>query len=65
MTALGLKSNPKLIASLERARNIQPTPEELYSQRLSFIYGSLGKGNTATIAEIDDQLKRQEGRKPQ
>jgi len=64
MNALELKTNPRLLAQMDRARSIKPTPEDLYSQRLSFIYSSLGKGNTATMAEIDGQLKRQEGREP-
>ena len=63
MNLMNLKTDPKLLAALERARNVQPTQEDLYRQRLSFIYGSLPESNTATIDEIDAQLKRQEGKK--
>jgi hypothetical protein len=58
-----LKTDPKLLAALQRALGTPQTPEEIDQQRLSFVMGSLKSTNQITRAQVQEILAQQEGRK--
>jgi hypothetical protein len=58
-----LKTNKSLLEKLRKAATCVPTAEELERQRVSFVMGSLGKNSTATRAQVEEMLAKQEGKK--
>lgn len=58
-----LKTNESLLNKLKNATTRQPTAEELERQRLSFVMSSLGKKSTATRAQVEEMLAKQEGKR--
>ncbi len=58
-----LKTDESLLNKLRDATTRLPTAEELEKQRLSFVMGSLGKNSTATRAQVEEMLAKQEGKK--
>lgn len=57
-----MQTDPELLALIERARNHVMTPQEVFDQRVSWIYGEhvLG-GGTRTRAEIRQMLIGMQG----
>ena len=49
-------------ALIERARDYVMTPEEVFEQRVSFVYGQLGEKNKLTKQEVADYLLHKHGR---
>lgn len=58
-----LKTDKSLLSELRSAATRIPTAEELEKQRVSFVMGSLGKNSTATRAQVEEILARQDGKK--
>ena len=58
-----LKTNQELLEALRNSATRVPTAEELEKQRVSFVMGSLGKNSTATRAQVEEMLAKQEGKK--
>lgn len=58
-----LKTDESLLSKLRSATTRVPTAEELEKQRVSFVMGSLGKNSTATRAQVEELLARQDGKK--
>jgi hypothetical protein len=58
-----LKTEESLLRKLRRAATQVPTAEELEKQRVSFVMGSLGRKSTATRAQVEEMLAKQEGKK--
>ncbi len=58
-----LKTDESLLSELRSAATRIPTAEELEKQRVSFVMGSLGKNSTATRAQVEEILARQDGKK--
>lgn len=58
-----LKTDELLLSELRSAATRIPTAEELEKQRVSFVMGSLGKNSTATRAQVEEILARQDGKK--
>lgn len=54
--------SPELEAAIERAKNHVMTPEEVFEQRVSFVWG-MGKGDR-TKDEIREMLAKSQGRPP-
>ena len=57
-----LHTDKGLLRALEKASTRSQTFEQSEAQRLSFVMGSLPKGNAMTKAEVKDALDRHEGR---
>ncbi len=57
----GLKTDPKLITALRKAAGKTLSKETLHQQKVSFIFGSLGKDSTITRAKIEQELQKLEG----
>jgi hypothetical protein len=58
-----LKTDESLLKKLRDATTRVPTAEELEKQRVSFVMGSLGRQSTATRAQVEEMLAKQEGKK--
>jgi Fic family protein len=58
-----LKTDPALLAALQRALAMPQTPEDVDQQRLSFVMGSLKSTNGITRAQVQEILAQQEGRR--
>lgn len=58
-----LKTDESLLSKLRGAATRVPTAEELEKQRVSFVMGSLGKNSTATRAQVEEMLAKQDGKK--
>jgi flagellar biosynthesis/type III secretory pathway ATPase len=58
----GLKTDASLLQRLQNAATCVLTAEELKKQRVSFVMGSLGRHSTATRAQVEEILAKQEGR---
>jgi hypothetical protein len=58
-----LKTSKELLQALRNSATRLPTAEELEKQRVSFVMGSLGKNSTATRAQVEEMLAKQEGKK--
>ena len=58
-----LKTDESLLKKLRRAATRVPTAEELEKQRVSFVIGSLGRKSTATRAQVEEMLAKEEGKK--
>lgn len=56
------KTSPELLAALDRAKRHVMTPEEVFEQRVSFVYGMSNSGLTKD--EIRDMLAKSQGRPP-
>lgn len=46
--ALALKTDQRMLESIQRAASKQVTAEELLAQRVSFVYGSMDNKSTVT-----------------
>lgn len=57
-----LQTDPTLLELIERARHHKPTPQEVFEQRVSWVYGehALG-GGTKTKDEIRQMLIDMQG----
>lgn len=62
MNTTFLKTNPRLLAAIERASKYALSPEETRAQRVSFIVGSLGEKSSVTRAHIQEVLNKQDGK---
>lgn len=62
MGEMKLKTSAELFNMIARAKTHKPTEEEIRQQRISFIYGSLGKSSSATHDRIQNVLDAQDGR---
>jgi len=58
-----LKTDPVLLAALQRALALPQNPADIDQQRLSFVMGSLKSTNGITRAKVQEILSKQEGRK--
>lgn len=58
---LDLKTDSDLMARLMDASKHQPSAAELQQQRISFIYGTMGKSSDVTRAQIEDALNQKAG----
>ena len=47
-----LKTSPSLLQALERATTRQPTRDELFEQRVSFVYGSVDSKSSVTREQV-------------
>ncbi|WP_428505142.1 hypothetical protein [Roseateles sp.] len=61
LNTLALKSDPAVLQALERAAKMSQSPEQRFEQRVSFVFGSLGKNNTMTKDQVRQQLRREMG----
>lgn len=60
---LNLSTEESLLDALKKASERKPTAEELMSQRVSFIFGSVGNTSGITRSQIKDVLMMQTGSK--
>jgi len=58
---LTMTSSPALLEKLKKAAKVQMSAEDRFEQRVSYVFGSLGKNNTMTKAEVRNQLRHQIG----
>jgi hypothetical protein len=58
-----LKTDPKLLAALQRALTLPQSLADIDQQRISFVMGSLKSTNGITRAKVQEILSQQEGRK--
>jgi hypothetical protein len=58
-----LKTKESLLEALRKSATRVPTAEELEKQRISFVMGSLGRKSTASRAQVQEMLDKQEGKK--
>lgn len=58
-----LKTSESLLKALRNSATRVPTAAELEKQRVSFVMGSLGQNSTATRAQVEEMLAKQEGKK--
>ena len=58
-----LKTNKTLLDALKQASGRTQTSEEVESQRVSFVMGSLKSRNAVTRARVQEILAQQEGKK--
>lgn len=58
---LALKSDPAVLEALKAAAKVEQSPEQRFEQRVSFVFGSLGKNNTMTKDQVRQQLRRDMG----
>ena len=58
---LAMTSSPALLEKLKKAASVHMSDEERFEQRVSYVFGSLGKGNTMTKADVRSQLRHQIG----
>ena len=58
-----LKTNASLLDALSRATNRTQTSEEVESQRVSFVMGSLKSNSSVTRARVQEVLAQQEGKR--
>jgi len=56
------ETSKRLSALIERAKNHTISSEELEKQRVSFVYGTLGRDSGATREVIERVIARQEGK---
>lgn len=56
-----LKTDPKLLKELEDSAKLSLGADELRSQKISFIMGSLSKDSTITRAKVEEVLRHLEG----
>ncbi len=61
MTTMKLQTSEALLRALTESTARAPTAEEVRSQRVSFIMGSLRDDSTVTRARVQEILKQQEG----
>lgn len=62
MGEMKIKTSEELFNLIEKAKAHKPTEEEIRQQRISFIFGSLGKSNAITRDRIQNVLDQQEGK---
>lgn len=53
--------HPELDALMERVRDHKMTDDEIFEQRLSFVYGQLPAGSSLTREQVREQLARHYG----
>ncbi len=58
-----LKTDESLLQALHVASSRAITPEEMKTQRVSFIMGSLKASSSVTRAKVQEVLANQEGQK--
>lgn len=58
-----LKTSESLLEALRRATTRSPSADEIETQRVSFIMGSLSETNNVTRARVKEILAQQEGRR--
>ena len=56
------RTDPTLLRALEKAAKQRLTPEELRSQRVSYILSSLARESLITREQVERVLANQEGR---
>lgn len=61
MNVIDLKTDPKLLATIQSARDWKSSPDELRKQRVSFIMGSLDKSSSVTREKVENVLNSQIG----
>lgn len=62
MTAIdALRTEPKTLAALRKAAETKTSPDELYKQRISFVYGNVNSDSGITRAKIESVLHSQIG----
>ena len=61
MTDSNVKTDKKLLDRLETAAKRVLTKDELYRQRVSFVYGNLPKESTITRHQVEAVLAKIEG----
>lgn len=57
-----LRTDKELLDAISAAARHKPTADELFRQRVSYIYGSLRNSSTVTREKITDVLAAHEGR---
>ena len=55
------KTDPRLLARLERAAKHEMTADEIRRQRVSFVYGNLPHSNTMTKQQVAAVIARHAG----
>lgn len=58
MTTQQSTADPELLELLERAKHRKLTPDELFEQRVSFVYGQIGSDSKLTKDEVRGIIKR-------
>lgn len=53
---LAMKTDPRLLESIQRAAVRPLSSEEMLAQRVSFVFGSVGKDNGATRERVRDVI---------
>ncbi|MBI3349729.1 MAG: hypothetical protein HY020_21280 [Burkholderiales bacterium] len=56
-----MTSDQSVLAKLKKAAQVQMSDADRFEQRVSFVFGSLGKNNTMTKADVRAQLRHQVG----
>ena len=62
LNLLDIQSDDDLLKKLERAKSVRMTASEIFEQRVSFAYGSLGEKNTLTKDDVRRIVSEREGR---
>lgn len=56
-----MTSDQSVLVKLKKAAQVQMSDADRFEQRVSFVFGSLGKNNTMTKADVRAQLRHQVG----
>lgn len=51
-----MKDNPSLSRLIEQAKKVTMKPEQVFEQRVSFVYGQLPEENTLTKDEVRQHI---------
>jgi SpoU rRNA methylase family enzyme len=56
-----LKSDASLLEALHKAATRRLTPEEVFEQRVSFVFGSIDSDSSITREQVKQVISEQEG----
>jgi SpoU rRNA methylase family enzyme len=58
---LTLKSNARILAAIKRAAEHKQSPQEVMEQRVSFVFGSMGRDSGVTKEQVRQAILNQAG----
>ncbi len=61
MSFSDIKTDPELLALIEKARTYKMTPEEVFEQRVSFVFGMLSSRSKLTRDDVRRHLINMNG----
>lgn len=56
-----IKTNDALLTRLTRSVTREPTPHEIFEQRVSFVYGSMNPESSVTREQVKQIILKEEG----